>query len=437
MVTHARLSPSNHRWPHCAGSVREEANYPDNSGDAAIDGTGSHLLVELCLKTGDPKIKATRYLGQTIGIGHPDKPAGWVIDKERCERVQVALDYVQHRDSELGGVTVTTESPSNPGQFFGRSDWWGTCDITLQGLDSPILEVIDYKDGFMYVDAKDNSQLTAYAGGKLEAICRPLQLGTHEHPDNPIKTVRMTIIQPKIAKQPIRFVEMTATEVWQACIALNAAAEATDKPDAPLCAGDWCQWCKHKENCPERAAKGLEGVGMMVESSSPLFETLQKDQLPVSEMPAIKIAAILDAKPMIEALLKNVSEEAEKRLKAGEDVPGYTMAAGKGKNVWKDDLEMVEKKLAGMRFLKADIYPTSFVSPAQALKKKDLTERQIQRIKEELIEYIEGSPKVVKSNFKRQTADEMFADPLPITAIDVTPAPEPQPKDEFEGLSFL
>ena len=207
MAQHARLSPSNHRWPHCPGSLREEAKYPDKSGDAAIDGTGSHYLLEICLKTGDPNIKAIRYLGKTIGVGvDDDKPEGWLVDAARAARVQLALDYIKHRDNEIGGVTVTTEGISNPGKMFGRDDWWGTCDVTLQALATPFIEVIDYKDGFVYVDVKDNPQLLAYAIG----ICHQRNATGVSNP-----TIRMTIIQPKNEKNPIRFQEMTLEEIGE------------------------------------------------------------------------------------------------------------------------------------------------------------------------------------------------------------------------------
>ena len=48
MSAHARLGPSNPRWTKCPGSVREEMFYIDIPGEAAIDGTGSHLLLEMC-----------------------------------------------------------------------------------------------------------------------------------------------------------------------------------------------------------------------------------------------------------------------------------------------------------------------------------------------------------------------------------------------------
>jgi len=98
MGAHARLGPSNARWPGCPGSVREEARYPDMPGEAAIDGTGSHELLEMCLKNG---VSADAYDGQIIGTNHPDNPGGWMVDIDRIKRVNMCLDYIDRRVNEL------------------------------------------------------------------------------------------------------------------------------------------------------------------------------------------------------------------------------------------------------------------------------------------------------------------------------------------------
>ena len=428
-MAHARLSPSNKRWPYCAGSVREEAKYPDKSGDAAIDGTGSHHLLEICLKTGDPNIKASRFINQIIAAGlDDDKPEGWLVDADRAARVQIALDYIRHRDTEIGGVTLTTEGISNPGKMFGREDWWGTCDVTLQGIEAPVIEVIDYKDGQMYVAAKDNTQLISYAIG----TCFERKV-TAARDD---VLIRMTIIQPKNTKEPIRFQEMSLEELSAIAGDLKDAAAATDDPDAPLVAGEHCTWCKHKDACPERVAQGLDGVGLMVEAGSPLFETLQDGNISVADMPSEKLAAIKDSKKIVMALFDNVDAEVMVRLDKGESVPGYAIGTGKGSNSWNTDLEMVVKKLKGMKFKNDDLYPPKLVSPAQALKKDGLTDRQQKRITEELVVYKEGKKAVVKSNFKRETPEQMFADVAPI-AIAPVPADPVEPKEDFSNLTFL
>ena len=132
--SHARLSPSNLRWPLCPGSVREEANYTDVAGDAAIDGTGSHLLLEKCITEG---VTPNFYEGKIIGANHHDKPSGWLVAQDRIDRVQMALNYINRRRGELvkeyphGKIKVEAESRSNPGARYDRDDWQGTCDITI------------------------------------------------------------------------------------------------------------------------------------------------------------------------------------------------------------------------------------------------------------------------------------------------------------------
>jgi len=169
---HARLGPSNHRWPHCPGSVREEANYEDVAGEAAIDGTGSHLLLELCLKHG---IRAEQYLNQIIGANHHDKPNGWTVTQDRADRVQLCLDYIFKRVEDLTNegytdVEVIAERKLDPGGAFGRDDWWGTGDVTIIARRNGLVrfvEVCDYKDGQGYVHHENNTQLISYLFGAL------------------------------------------------------------------------------------------------------------------------------------------------------------------------------------------------------------------------------------------------------------------------------
>lgn len=235
MSSHARLSPSNHRWAHCPGSIREEEPYPDVSGSAAIDGTGSHLLLEMCLKNG---VRADIYDGQIIGVGHHDQPNGWLVGIDRCNRVQQCLDYIFNRVQELKnyyGVMpiVEAESKSNPGEKFFRLDWYGTTDVTIC-IPGLYLEVIDYKDGQGFVSVTGygeygiNTQLSSYLYGKLSKE----------------ENTRVTIVQPKITKEPIRFLDVTYDVVNAEAHKLAEEAHKTDDPNAPLNAGPWCTWCK-------------------------------------------------------------------------------------------------------------------------------------------------------------------------------------------------
>ncbi len=405
MTNHARLAPSNHRWPNCPGSVREEANYPDNSSAAAIDGTGSHVLLETCLIL---ERRADTFVGELIGVGHEDKMEGWLVDQSRAARVQLALDYINHRIETLGAA-IHTESQSNPGHWFGRDDWFGTVDVSLVSHDSKILEIIDLKDGFLFVNEKDNPQLIGYGLGKLLPFVMNKQGNYVE--STIVETIRLTIIQPKTENNPIRFVEYTPNQLWQEGLKLITAAKNTDQPDAPLIPGSWCRWCKHSENCKAKMSEEMKGFEMVQENDSQMLMNIDINS--ISTMNEADLIKILDARVPLKKIIKIVEKaeaEALSRLQTGMEVKGYTIGRGNSSKKWKESEAVTVKKLKGMRFVLKEIYPPKFISPAQALSKEGLTQRQKERLQNQLIEVVPGKPKIVPMKVQVVSAEEMFAE---------------------------
>ena len=285
---HAPLAPSNGRWPWCAGSRREEAVYPDIPGDAAIDGTGSHTLLELCL---NQRRRAESFIGEIIGINHDDKPNGWNVQRDRADRVQQCLDYINTRFTALveefpgHKIVVASERKSDPGGMFGRDDWWGTCDVTIAVINDHdrcvFMEVIDYKDGRMWVGAKGNTQLISYLIGQLRPFVAsgPDLVRPHEW-HKVSNDCRVTIVQPK-TNPSVRSESLTSKEIMDWAEKLSLAAIDTDDPDAPLTPDSkggkgHCMWCKHKENCTALAGRDLEKLKVMTTSTD--METI--NQLP-------------------------------------------------------------------------------------------------------------------------------------------------------------
>lgn len=397
---HARLGPSNHRWPHCPGSVREEAVYQDIPGEAAIDGTGSHLLLEMCLNNG---VKADAYDGEIIGVGDPDNLNGWMVFPDRCERVQQCLDYIERRVNELTEqfpgctVTVEAESQSSPGAQFGRDDWWGTCDVTIIATGAngycEFLEVCDYKDGRGWVGADDNSQLQSYAIGKMNTVCKTATL-----------PCRMTIVQPK-TNPTVRYQDSTSNTLAGVSLKLLTAATATDDANAPLIPDDkngkgYCKWCKHKPNCEALLNIGIERISNM-ESCDPvegqsLFEMVASQFKTVTTLSDEDLANLADAKDALAAQFAKVDEEIKNRLETGGAVPGYTMAPGRGSYKWNTDEETIIKALKSRRLKKDDYYPPKLISPAQMKKLAILTDDQKKRLADQLVEYTPGKLTVKK-----------------------------------------
>ena len=407
-MSHARLGPSNHRWPHCPGSVRHEAKYPNVSGEAAIDGTGSHLLLETCIETNEP---ASAFVGALIGANHVEKPTGWIVDDERAARVQMCLDYIDRRVQELeieypdADIAVDSETISNPGEQYGRDDWWGTVDITITVTgDNRILfvEVVDYKDGRGWVHVECNSQLIAYLGGKTKDCDLRVRL-------------RMTIVQPK-TQPPVRYVDISSQQLFNELEKLSVAAAATDAFDAPLVAGKHCQWCKHKPNCTTQTEGSVQIMNELSTTSDLSILTENPESLPSEQL-----GKLMSAKEGIMAAFDKIQDEIQRRIEAGDTVEGWAMLPGNSRRVWNCSDAEVDKALRSRRLKDSEIYIRSIVSPAQCMKLPQLTDRQKETIERDLVTVLAGKLTLKKVSKKEKIdAAELFADvtkPQPVISF--------------------
>jgi len=329
MSTHANLSPSKrHRWALCPGSIREEAKYPDEgSGPAAIDGTHSHTLLEHCIDAG--LIDPTTQVGEVMA----DDDGEFKVDADRAARVKTAIEYIRERS--MGGMLkVISEERVDPKHLLGRDDLSGTVDCQIIGPDW--IELIDYKDGMGVVEAEGNMQLEQYAYGVLAGYKLPVN-GNY-----PISTIRMTIIQPKLAlkgMKPITSHEVSVSDMLANLGTLVGQAAATDRPDAPLVPGDsQCKFCKAKGSCAALASNVMKEIGVMFQP--PQITALGPDvsvqaaEKDPSTMDDAQIRQIMEAAPLMRQLLEGVEKEALRRLEAGQSIPGLKLVNGRGSRAW-------------------------------------------------------------------------------------------------------
>ena len=426
MSAHAQLSPSKrNRWALCPGSIREEAKYPEQSGGAAaIDGTHTHTLLEVCLKDGD--VDASFH----IGVEMEDDDGKFVIDKERAARVQIALEYIYKRLDN--SMTLLSESKVDPAFLLGRDDLSGTVDVQIIG--NGVLELIDYKDGMAPVDAKGNMQLEQYAYGVLAGYKLPVN-GAY-----PFDTVRMTIIQPKLAMKnmnPISSFDVSVRDLMANMGTIIRQAAATDAPDAPLVPGEsQCKYCRAKGNCSALASNVMKEVGIM-------FQPIVNQTLDVAQQSADKdptamndaqIRQIMEAAPLMRQLLEGVEKEALRRLKAGQSIDGLKLVNGRGSRAWALPESEIAEKLVKMGIPKIAVYETKLVTPAKAEKltwtKKDgevkqLTERQLKTMEQEYVVKMAGSITVVPESDSRPAvilnAAPMFS-AVQAPAVETLPA---------------
>ena len=416
MSAHAQLSPSKrNRWALCPGSIREEAKYPEQeSGAAAIDGTHSHTLLEHCINNG-----LTNPMDQ-VGEKFADHDGEFVVDKERAERVRLAVDYIAVR-SMNGLIKVLAESKVDPAFLLGRDDLSGTVDVQIMNGD--ILELIDYKDGMGIVSAKGNLQLEQYAYGVLAGYKLPVN-GAY-----PFNTVRMTIIQPKLALRGMNAIsshDVSVADLMANMGTIIKQAAATDQPDAPLVPGDsQCKFCRAKGSCSALASNVMKEVGIMFQpiASKPLDIAQQSADKEPSTMDDAQIAQIMEAAPLMRQLLEGVEKEALRRLKAGQTIAGLKLVNGRGSRTWSLNEEDTAARLIKMGVPKGAVYETKLVSPAKAEKltwektkagekvKMQLSDRQLKTMNTEYVTKLAGALTVAHESDER-AAVIMNAAPL-------------------------
>lgn len=376
-MAHDQFSPSKrHQFKYCPGSIREQAKYPEGpSGPSAVEGTHTHTLLEACIKKG--LVSAQTMIGETL----EDHEGKFVVDVDRADRVDVAVEYIKGRVQILEKPQVIAESRVNPERFIGHSGASGTVDVQIRAKG--VIEVIDYKDGMMPTDARE--QLEQYAVGVLAEM------------DNDdvqrIKTVILTVIQPKLqykGMNPISSIELDAKTVIGE-IAGNLANEvyAATLENAPLVPGEkQCKFCRAKGGCSAFASNVMSEVGIMfspvkTEKQLSLDLVQQSSDKNPATMDNDQLRQILEAAPLLRQLIDAVEDEAQRRLEAGQKIPGLKLVHGRGSRAWAYDEQVMAEKLIAMGIPKGAIYETKLVSPAKAEKlsweKRDGTKVQLSK----------------------------------------------------------
>ena len=148
-----------------------------------------------------------------------------------------------------------------------------------------------------------------------------------------------------------------------------------------------------------------------------------------STMDDAQIAQIMEAAPLMRQLLEGVEKEAQRRMEAGQIIPGLKLVNGRGSRTWALPEEEMAEKLIKMGIPKSAVYETKLVTPAKAEKltweKKDgtkvaLTDRQLKRMEQEYVVKLAGKLTVVPESDGRQAVITNAA-PL-FSAVEAPPA---------------
>ena len=233
---HAILSASSsYRWLHCPPSARLCESYDDKGSNYAAEGTDAHALCEFRLR-------------QALGMEATDPTENLTWFNE--EMNDCATGYAAYVLEQVEAAKLTCADPVVLiEQRVDFSRWveggFGTADALI--IADGTLKICDYKHGLgVLVRAEENPQLMCYALGALELFDKIYD----------IETVSMTIYQPR--RDNVSTYEISKDKLYRwADEVLKPTAELAFAGDGNFLCGEWCGFCKAKNDCRARAEANL------------------------------------------------------------------------------------------------------------------------------------------------------------------------------------
>ncbi|AQU05382.1 nuclease [Dehalococcoides mccartyi] len=237
MGKHALLSASSsHRWLNCPPSARLCEQYEDNGSDYAAEGTDAHSLGEYKLKT-------------ALNIKAKDPTTNLTYNSEEMEECAAGyaayiLELLETAKQTCTDPVVLIEQRLDFSKYVEGGFGTGDCVIIADGT----LHIVDYKHGQgVLVEATDNPQMMLYALGALELFD-----GIYD-----IDKVSMTIYQPRRDNVSTHTVFKKSIYQWAEEVLIPTAKIAYAGGGEYNC-GEWCRFCKAKQECRKRAERNME-----------------------------------------------------------------------------------------------------------------------------------------------------------------------------------
>lgn len=363
MAQHAILSASGaYRWLKCTPSARLERQFKDEQSPYAAEGTRAHAAAEQLL---------TRELFPERKVAEPK-----FDDKEMEIAVQRYVDICMEKV-----IAARKRTPDADIQVEARVDFsrwvpegFGTGDMVIVADDT--LEIVDLKYGKgVPVSAEGNPQMRLYALGAYEANSILYD----------IKTIRMTIVQPRL--DSVNSDEMSIEELIAWGDSIKDTAKLAYDGEGECQAGDHCGFCKARHLC--RAL-----------SNACLDEFYKHGGKKTSLLLDTEVAEVLDMADMIIKWAKDVQNYAfDQAVNEGKNWPGYKLVEGRSSR------KITNAEAAAQALLDADFTEEDIYKPQELRGITDLTKlvgkKKLAETIGQFIDKPPGKPTLVPLSDKR------------------------------------
>ncbi len=361
---HAIYAPSSaSRWTICTASATAIARLgPQEEGEEAVEGTEAHDEIERCLAPWcDTRKTLQRPTPIPVNSNHP-----------AAYGISLVVSYAKQLDAIAPGGSFWVEQ-----RVTLTPEIWGRCDVAHWDDATATLTIVDYKNGYVGVDAEENEQLRIYAAGSIY---------TH---NLPAKWIRYVVVQPN------DFRPVPRVKQWvEGAESLFAFATKTAAiPGGPLTflAGQHCRYCPLFGRC-EPTRDLLARLSVLLQHTP-------------EEVGAAQVAMVKALQKPIEDWFKQLDKVKTKEAMTKGPQPGMKLVMTTKHRTWKDE-NAARKFVFEQKGLDALSPPT----PAQAEKLGLAIEAMVERP--------EGGPALafdsdVRPTWERKSAAKMFAGVIP------------------------
>lgn len=359
---HALLGASSSaRWLVCTPSARLEAMFPDEQSPYAAEGTVAHDLAEAILHHKLEGKKAPKLDDYST---------------EMVEAVNRYVDICEEKVNEARARSSDAEAMIEARLDFSRwvPEGFGTGDMVI--VADGILEVIDLKYGKgVPVSAVENTQMRLYALGAYDV---------NEYLYD-IKTVRMTIVQPRL--DSVSTDEMALEELLDWGEEIKPIAQRAWEGIGECTPCDYCNFCKARHTCRALADTCLTAF---YKDGGKLNQLLTDSE----------VSDILAMKDLITKWIKGVYDFAyEKALSGEKQWPGYKLVEGTSRRTITDP-DAAAQTLLDNGYKEKDIFKPRELEGITNLQKV-LGKKGVAKYLEAYIDKPEGKPTLVPESDKR------------------------------------
>lgn len=338
----------------CNGSWELSQLFPDvdEGSEAAAEGTAAHEvaadILNAFLDVNAPSICEQDRVGQTASNGVVITKEMFDSAREYCNAVLKVSN--QHGLMRSRLVEQFMMIPDVDPLCGGTPDCWAFDEKT------GTLYVWDFKHGHLIVEPFENYQLIAYAVGALRQLDTEGVIKFNGTTDQTIR-VNLTIIQPRAYHREgtVRTWSCFASDLRPYVNTLVQTCEAIMGGNVQTRAGSQCLYCSARGNCETLQRAGGAVLEFSQRAQGVPFE---------AKAAALELDFVERGIELLKARRSGLEAQVEAKVKAGEQVPYFSLQPSYGRTDWAASTDEV---LAVSDALGVDIRkPVDLLTPKQA-----------------------------------------------------------------------